>query len=415
MIAICLLVSAFFSGMEIAFLTANRLRVELRSKQGIYSAKLLAKYFKKPSDFISTVLVANNIALVVYGIFAGDLLHTAFTNWGLIFYSETLKLLVITFLSTAVVLVTAEFIPKSLFRINPDSLLNTFILPFRLVHLILWPIIISVKKISSFFLKYLTGTPITDNTPVFSKVDLDNYISAIEHAGNPENTEIDTEIFKNALEFSESRLRDFMVPRTEIVAIDFENNVENLTQLFIESAHSKVLVYRDNIDNIIGFVHHSEMFSSPNQISSVLKPVLIVNESMQAMDLLREFIQKRRSVAVVVDEFGGTAGMVTIEDIIEEIFGEIEDEFDIEALQEKILEQNRFLFSARLEIYYLNDKYGLGIPEGDYSTLGGYIISICEKIPQIKEVIHHGRFEFIIIKGNNSRIEEVELFLHDEE
>lgn len=401
--------------MEIAFISANRLRVELRSKQGIYSAKLLARYFKKPSDFISTVLVANNIALIIYGIVTGDLLNQAFEHLGWNFFSETLELLIITFISTAVVLITAEFIPKSLFRINPDTLLNTFIIPFRLVHIMLWPVIVGVKKFSSFILKYITGTPVTENTPVFSKVDLDNYISSIEHAGSSESNEIDTEIFKNALEFSESRLRDFMVPRTEITAIEIQSTIEELNDLFIKSAHSKILVYRETIDNIIGFVHHSEMFSHPHQISTVLKPILIVNETMQAMDLLREFIQKRRSVAIVVDEFGGTAGLVTIEDIMEEIFGEIEDEYDTEGLHEKVLADNKYIFSARQEIYYLNEKYDLNIPEGDYSTLGGFIISICEKIPQMKEVIHFGKFEFIITKGNNSRIEEVEMIIHDEE
>ncbi|MCC7299188.1 MAG: HlyC/CorC family transporter [Bacteroidia bacterium] len=410
-VVICLIACAFFSGMEIAFLSANKLRIELRSKQGNYAARILARYTKNPSDFISTVLVANNLALVIYGIYMDQILHHAIGEY---IHSHTLRFVIITLLSTLLVLVTAEFLPKSLFRINPDSLLNSLALPFRFFQMLLWPLIYFVKKVSAFLLRLLTRTTVTETTPVFTTVDLDNYIAMLEHSGNSESSELDTEVFRNALDFKEVKVRDFMVPRTELIAIDIEDSLANLKSRFIETRLSRILVYRDNTDHIIGFVHHSEMLDNPETISQVLKPVLIVNESMQAHDLLRDFIQKHRSIAVVVDEFGGTAGIATIEDVIEEIFGEIEDEFDGEQLTETELGSKHYLFSTRHEIHYLNEKYGLEIPEGDYNTLGGFVIFICEKIPRVREVIRQGKFEFVVTKSKGARVEEVELFLHEE-
>lgn len=411
-VVVCLVACAFFSGIEIAFLSANKLRIELRSKQGNYNAKLLARYLKTPSDFISTVLVANNLALVIYGIYMGKILEAGFSVF---ITSQFLKFFVITIVSTMIVLVTAEFIPKSLFRINPDTMLNALIVPFRLFHLLLWPLIYFIKKISAFLLRLLTRTTVVETTPAFTKVDLDNYISYLENTSQAENSEIDTEVFRNALEFSDVRVRDFMVPRTELVAVEIDDSIDNLLKLFIETSLSKILIYRESIDNIIGFVHHSTMFENPATISQALKPLLIVNENTYAQDLLRDFMQKRRSMAIVVDEFGGTAGIATIEDVIEEIFGEIEDEFDTEVLTENVLGENHFLLSARHEVYYLNEKYNLEIPEGDYTTLGGFVIHICEKIPRTREVIKQGRFEFVITKTKGARIEEVEMFVHGDE
>lgn len=410
-VGLCLLMCAFFSGIEIAFLSANKLRIELRSKQGNYTARLLSRYLKTPSDFISTVLVANNLALVIYGIYMGKILEISLSPF---FHSEFLKFFLVTIISTLIVLITAEFIPKSLFRINPDSMLHTLAVPFRFFHLILWPIIYFVKKSSAFLLRLFTRTEITESTPVFTKVDLDNYIASLENTGQAESNDIDTEVFRNALDFAEVKVRDFMVPRTELVAVDIETPVEELMKIFLETRLSKILVYRENSDHIIGFVHQSEMLDKPATITKVLKPVLIVNESMFAHDLLRDFIQKHRSIAVVVDEFGGTAGIATIEDVIEEIFGEIEDEFDVAENTEKVLSEHLYLFSTRHEIYYLNEKYNLDLPEGDYTTLGGYVLHICEKIPRVKEVIRQGRFEFTVTKAKGSRVEEVELKIIDE-
>ena len=410
-VAVCLAMCAFFSGIEIAFLSANKLRIELRSKQGSFNAGILSRYVKTPSDFISTVLVANNLALVIYGIYMGKILDVSI---GTLIASKILKFSLITVCSTFIVLITAEFIPKTLFRINPDSILQNLALPFRLAHIVLWPLIYFVKKTSSFLLRIFTRTTITEATPVFTKVDLDNYIASLEKTGQAENNDIDTEVFRNALDFSEIRVRDFMIPRTEIIALEIEEPIDTLKKMFNETRLSKILIYRENIDHIIGFVHHSEMLDSPTTISNALKPVLIVNESMPAHDLLRSFIQKRRSIAVVVDEFGGTAGIATMEDVIEEIFGEIEDEFDTEELTEIQNSESHFLFSSRLEIDYLNEKYNLGIPEGDYTTLGGFVIHICEKIPRVKEVIRTGKFEFVVTKSKGAKLEEVEMTLLDE-
>lgn len=408
----CLVTCGFFAGMEIAFLSANKLRIELRSKQGSFTAKVLSRYLKTPSDFISTVLVANNLALVIYGIYMGEILDAGL---GPYIPNHFLKFSLITILSTILVLVTAEYLPKSLFRINPDTVLFSLALPFRFVHILLWPIIFFSKKSSAVLLRLFTQTRVGENTVVFSKVDLDNYIVSLENTGQAETTDIDTEVFRNALEFSDVRIRDFMVPRTELIAVDIEEPVDELHKLFIETALSKILIYRENIDHIIGFVHQSEMFGKPARIQDVLKPVLIVNESMQAHDLLRDFIQKRRSVAVVVDEFGGTAGLVVIEDVIEEIFGEIDDEFDTEQLTETHIDKGHYLFSTRHEIEYLNEKYNLALPEGDYHTLGGFVISICGKIPRVRESIREDSYEFIVTKAKGARIEEVELFIRNEE
>lgn len=407
-VILCLIMCAFFSGLEIAFLSANKLRIELRSKQGNFTAQILSRYLKTPSDFISTVLVANNLALVIYGIYMGKILDISI---GTLIHSKFLKFFLITIISTFVVLLTGEFLPKSLFRINPDSLLYSLALPFRFFHVVLWPLIFLVKKSSAFLLRVFTRTKITESTPVFTKVDLDNYMMSLENTGQSETNDIDTEVFRNALDFSEVKVRDFMVPRTELVAVDIETTVQVLLQKFLETNLSKILVYRETVDHIIGFVHHSEMLDKPETISKVLKPVMIVNESMFAHDLLRDFMQKHRSIAVVVDEFGGTAGIATIEDVIEEIFGEIEDEFDTEQLTETELGKDHYLLSARHEIYYLNEKYDFDIPEGDYTTLGGFVIHSAERIPRVREIIRQGKFEFTITKSKGSKVEEVELKL----
>lgn len=419
-IILCLLGCALFSGLEIAFLSANKLRIELRSKQGNYVAKILSGYLKRPDDFISTVLVANNLALVIYGIYMGEVLNSyanllEHTWFGFLVASHFVRFFLVTLISTFIVLFTAEFLPKSLFRINPDYMLFSLALPFRFFQFLLWPIIAFVKISSAFLLRIFTNTEVTENMPVYTKVDLDNYISSLEHTGQAEHTELNTEIFRNALDFSAVKVRDFMVPRTELVALEINDPVKQLRELFISSSHSKIVIYRDSIDNIIGFVHHSELLDQPKDILSILKPVHIVSENTQAHDLLRDFIQQRKSIAAVVDEFGGTAGIATLEDVIEEIFGEIEDEFDTEDLTETRVNERHFIFSARLEIWYLNEKYDLGLPEGDYSTLGGFVINEVGKIPRPREVFRIGKYELIILKAKGPRVEEVEFIIHDDD
>jgi len=407
-VALCMVVIAFFSGMEIAFLSASRLRIELRSKENLGGGKWLSKYVKNPSDFISTVLVGNNLGLVVYGIYMGEILDDSFANvsW---MQSEWVKFLMITLSSTMVVLVVAEYLPKTFFKLYADRLIFGLIGIFRMAHVVMWPLIQVVKGISAFLLRVFTKTRISEHTPVFSKVDLDNYIASLENAGNVDTVEIDTEVFRNALDFSDAKVRDFMVHRTELVGVDVNAGVAELREKFVETAHSKILIYKENIDHIIGFVHHSDLFHNPQRIQDVLRSVLIVNESLQAHDMLRNFMQEKRSLAVVVDEFGGTAGMVSVEDVLEEIVGEIEDEFDVEDKVEIALGEGHYVFSTRLEVDYLNEKYDLNIPEGDYNTLGGYIIFCSERIPSVGEIIHHEPFEFVIKTLKGARLEEVEI------
>ncbi|MFM7639380.1 MAG: hemolysin family protein [Bacteroidota bacterium] len=407
-VALCMVVIAFFSGMEIAFLSASRLRIELRSKENLGGGKWLSKYVKNPSDFISTVLVGNNLGLVVYGIYMGEILDDSFANvsW---MQSEWVKFLMITLSSTMVVLVVAEYLPKTFFKLYADRLIFGLIGIFRMAHVLMWPLIQVVKGISAFLLRVFTKTRISEHTPVFSKVDLDNYIASLENAGNVDTVEIDTEVFRNALDFSDAKVRDFMVHRTELVGVDVNASVAELREKFVETAHSKILIYKENIDHIIGFVHHSDLFHNPQRIQDVLRSVLIVNESLQAHDMLRNFMQEKRSLAVVVDEFGGTAGMVSVEDVLEEIVGEIEDEFDVEDNVEIALGEGHYVFSTRFEVDYLNEKYDLNIPEGEYNTLGGYIIFCSERIPSVGEIIHHEPFEFVIKTLKGARLEEVEI------
>jgi CBS domain containing-hemolysin-like protein len=403
-----MVVIAFFSGMEIAFLSASRLRIELRSKENLGGGKWLSKYVKNPSDFISTVLVGNNLGLVVYGIYMGEILDDSFAHiaW---MQREWMKFLMITLSSTMVVLVVAEYLPKTFFKLYADRLIFGLIGIFRMAHVVMWPLIQVVKGISSFLLRVFTKTRISEHTPVFSKVDLDNYIASLENAGNVDTVEIDTEVFRNALDFSDAKVRDFMVHRTELVGVDVNATVAELREKFVETAHSKILIYKENMDHIIGFVHHSDLFHRPQRIQDVLRSVLIVNESLQAHDMLRNFMQEKRSLAVVVDEFGGTAGMVSVEDVLEEIVGEIEDEFDVEDKVETVLGEGHYVFSTRLEVDYLNEKYDLNIPEGDYNTLGGFIIFCSERIPSVGEIIHHEPFEFVIRTLKGARLEEVEI------
>jgi len=401
-----LVFSAFFSGIEIAFVTSNKLRIELQNKQGLLGGKILSQYVKDPSKFISTTLVGNNIALVIYGIFSGEMLDNTLlplipdTYW---------RFIIVTIITTLIVLITAEFLPKSLFRLNPDNILNALIIPFHLCYFILWPIVAIITFISKGIIKILTGETMASSKPVFNRLDLDNLISQTGQIELNEDSNLSTEMFKNALDFGNLKVRDCMIPRTELVAVDINENIKDLFQVFIESRHSKVLIFKENIDNIIGYVHQISLLKNPKTISEATMPILITNKSRSLQDQLKEMTLKRKSIAVVVDEFGGTAGIITIEDIIEEIFGEIDDEYDTEELKETIINDKHYIFSGRHTIEYLNENYNLSIPEGEYETLGGYIISISESIPDEKEVIVIDNFEITIKQMKAARIEEVEL------
>lgn len=407
-----LILSGFFSGLEIAFITANKLRIELRSNQGKHWATLTRKYIKSPSKFISTILVGNNIALVVYGITMEGIFRPKFVAMGM---GNMSALITATAVSTIIVLFTAEFLPKALFRLNPAGIIRVLIYPFQLFYYLLWPVVHFVIWLSRNILNGVVKGDFTEETPAFSKVDLDHFISqSAQNSDEDDEPEVDTEILKNALDFGNVKIRDCMVPRTEITAIDFESTVAELEQLFIESQHSKILVYKENLDNIIGYVHHLDLHKKPKTIKSALIPILITNEAKAANQMLNEFSKTQKSIALVVDEYGGTAGIVTVEDIMEEIFGEIADEHDdIDEIIEEDLEGGTYTFSAKLEVDYLNEKYDLNLPDGDYETLGGFVVANLEDIPSDGEVFIIDKFEIKILEASEQRIETLQLTILD--
>ena len=409
-IIITLALSAVFSGMEIAFVTANKLKIEVDKNKDLMSAKILSRFQKKPSMFIGALLLGNNVALVIYGIYIVRLLETPILQ--LLPYgtqSEVVVLIIQTLISTLLILFFAEFLPKVLFRINPNNILNVLAVPVYIFFILFYPVIVFFIGISEFLLRYLFKVNITQPEYSFGVIDLDHFVndsSAHEPSENDDYQAI--QMFQNALDLGNIKLRECLIPRNEIVALSQDESTDTLCEAFITSGHSKILIYQDSIDNIIGYTHSYDLFKKPESVKSITKPVLIVPETMQANRVLNMFMQERKSVALVVDEFGGTAGMVTMEDIIEEIFGEIDDEFDVEDLIENVLDENEFLFSGRLEIDYLNQKYKLGLPEtDDYETLAGYIIHHYENIPSVKDEIQIGNYLFTIVKATDTRIEEV--------
>ncbi len=407
-----LIFSAFFSGLEIAFVSSNKLKIELDKNKGLFSAKILSVFFKDPSKILGALLLGNNIALVIYGIAMARILEPMIITWfAPVLPSGFIILILQTVISTLLILITGEFIPKAIFRINPNRLLNILALPLKLFYLIFYPLIHFIVWISEFILKKIFRLKLIQHNYTFSPADLDHYLKefAIE---KKEESDIKQEIqmLQNAIDFRNVKLRECMIPRTEITAIEQSESVENLRKSFIDSGHSKILVYDDTLDNIIGFVHSSDLFKNPQSIISDTHSIPIIPETMLANNVLSMFIKEHKSIALVVDEFGGTSGIVTMEDIIEEIFGEIEDEYDVEELTEMKISANEFLLSARLEIDYLNEKYSLHLPESDeYETLGGLIINIHESIPAVNDIIDKGKFRFLIAEATDTRIETVRL------
>jgi CBS domain containing-hemolysin-like protein len=414
-----LILSAFFSGMEIAYVSANKIHVEIEKKQNDFLAKILTRLTRKPSKFIATMLVGNNIALVIYGFFMGDLLMAwltpdNFSNEIVVYLLTDLSLLTQTVISTLIILLTAEFLPKVFFQIYANFFLKFFAVPAYLFYLLFSFISSFVIWVSDLILKRFFKTQGDEVQLAFTKVELGNYISEqmdkIEH-----DQEVDSEIqiFQNALEFSEVKSREVMIPRTEIVAVDITTDPRELVETFTATGLSKILVYRENIDDIIGYIHSFELFKKPPTIKSILLPVVFVPETMLVKDVLNILIKKRKSIAVVIDEYGGTSGMMTVEDIVEELFGEIEDEHDPVILIEEKLEENKYLFAARLEVDYLNENYKLDIPIGEnYETLGGYILDHTEEIPPKDGVVEIDSFTFYIKEVSNTRIELVEVIVN---
>lgn len=412
-IIICLVLSAFFSGMEIAFVSANRFKVEVDRKKGTLSASIIGQFLEKPSQFISALLVGNNIALVVYGIVMANVLEP----WIRTFTAqESVILIVQTILSTLLILVTAEFLPKAFFRIDPNRMLEVFAIPAKIFYVLLFPLVWLIDRFSKQVLSALFKVRLNEEQLTFGRSDLDEYVNEFTSSSNSEEEEVDSEIqiFRNALNFSEIKVRECMIPRVDIVAMEINADIDDLKAKLIETGLSKILIYRDDIDNIIGYVHSFELFQKPKAIKNIIRPINLVPESTKVKDLLTQFGQQHRSVAVVLNEFGGTAGMITVEDIVEEIFGEIEDEHDVDELVEEKISDFEFRFAGKLEIDYINQTYGLELPESeDYETLAGFIIEHHQSIPEEKEKIRLGDFLFTVTKMESTRIEEVILRVED--
>ncbi len=409
-VILTLLFSAFFSGMEIAFVSANKLQIELQNKQGNLPGRVLSTFIKQPGQFIGTTLMGNTISLVLYGIFMAYLLEDPLRNiLPESISSEPVVLICQTLISTIVVLVTAEFLPKSIFLLNPNSLLTVFAMPFLVIYLVMYPVVWAVVGLSRFFITKVLKLEYNEDKPVFTVTDLNSFIQHINKSDDDGEVDIDTKIFDNAVEFKTVRLRECMVPRTDVVAVEVEDSIEDLKLIFAESGHSKIIVYRDTIDEVIGYCHQLELFKKPKSIEDILTPIIIAPESALANEILIQFIQERKSLALVVDEFGGTSGIVSMEDIIEEIFGEIEDEYDSDDLIEQKVGDNEYLLSARHEIDYLNDKYGWELPAGDFETLSGLILSFTENLPKKGESVIVGSFMFTIVSKQDHRIDSVKL------
>jgi len=409
-----IILSAFFSGMEIAFVSANKLHIELEKKREGFIPKILNRITQKSSKFITTMLVGNNISLVIYSYYMGQFLVDVLPLEN---YNDFSILLIQTLISTIIILITAEFLPKAIFRIYANEVLKLFAVPAYIFYVIFHFFSELITLISDFLLRVFFKTDAHEEQTEFSKEELGNYISEQLETGN-EDDEMDSEIqiFQNALEFHNVKAREVMVPRTEIIAVEIHEKVANLRKIFIDTGLSKVLVYKTSFDDVIGYVNAFELFKRPKTIKSILLPIELVPESMLINDVLNSLMKKRKSVAVVVDEYGGTSGMITVEDIVEELFGEIEDEHDTQEFLEKKLSEDEFEFSARLEVDYLNEEYELNIPKSEaYETLGGFIIEHTENIPEVDEVVDIEGFGILILKMSSARIEEVRLKIIDQE
>lgn len=403
-----LVFSAFFSGMEIAFVSANKLKIELEKKRGLLSARVYSFFLKNQGAFISTMLVGNNISLVIYGISIALILDPPL---GMIFSNSFVVFLLQTIISTLLILVTAEFIPKVLFRIDPNKTLGLFAVPTVIFYVVLYVPVRFITFCSNWILKHIMKQEITDLEVSFGKVDLDHFVKeATDSVTNKEELESEVQIFQNALDFGEIRVRECMIPRTEVIALEETESIDTLKKTFVETGLSKILIYREDIDNIIGYVHSFELLKKPKTIKNILLPVSLIPEAMAANEAMSMLIKSKRSIAVVLDEFGGTAGILTIEDIIEEIVGEIEDEHDKEEYTEKVINENRFQFSARLEVDYLNEVYQLSLPTNEeYETLGGLVINESESIPEKGEVVNISPYQFEILAVEENKIDLIEV------
>ena len=409
---VMLFFSAFFSGSEMAYLSSNRLDLEINRKKQPRSARIIDIFTADSSTLIATILVGNNIALVIYGLMFDRLMQPVISEH--ITSSDSLSLLIQTVLSTIVIIIAGEFIPITIIQINPSRMLSLLAMPLMFFYIIFYPIARGMQACAHFFITKILRKPVDDDNANIlpSRIDLDNFLT--NQSENTNNTESEVaqeaKLMKNALDFGKIKVRDCAIPRTEIEAVDITDSIEELNNTFIRTGYSKILVYEESIDNIIGYVHASSMFKNPTDIRSIMYPIAVVPETMEAKMLFKRFTGEHKSIALVVDEFGGTAGMVTLEDVLEEICGEINDEHDTPDYIEKVCAEGEYIFSGRLEIDYLNDKYNLNLPTSDdYDTIAGLILSITESIPAQEETIDAQDFEFKILVATQARIETVKL------
>ena len=412
-IILAMVFSAFFSGVEMAFVSSNKLYFELKAKQNILSAKIIAHFNQSPSQFIGTMLIGNTLSLVAYGIFMEEFLHhliLANLPW---ITNVIIARLIASIVATIIILTTSEFTPKSIFLINPDAILEFLAIPIWIINTLMFPLVWLTVGLSKWFITRVLRLNYSEEKPAFGLTDLNHYLQNLNRkVSTEEENEVDTKIFHNALEFKQVKVRDCMIPRTEITAIEIEEGIEGLKKVFIESGHSKVLVYKETLEEVVGYCHSLALFKKPKDIQSILTSIPIVPEAMPANDLMLKFSKERKSLAIVVDEFGSTSGLVSMEDVMEQIFGEIQDEFDdTEDWIEKRLDDHTFILSGRHEIDYLNEKYNWNLPEGDYETLGGMLIHLYEDIPAVNEVITLSAFQFQIMTVTDARIDTVKVII----
>jgi CBS domain containing-hemolysin-like protein len=398
----------FFSGYEIGFVSANRLSLELKKKQGSRSGKIIAGFLEAPTQFIGTCLIGLNISLVVFGILFEELLHTHI--WSKLGLGEGAILFGNTFVSTLVILFIGELVPKAIFKARAASMINTFAPLAQFFHILFKPLTVVLVNTAQWVLSNILQVKMVYKKEAFTKVDLAHFVQQTN--AHQEQQELNTDLFENALSLPDIKVRKCLVPRTEIVGVEIQTDLEEVKALFIETKLSKLIVYNDTLDNIVGYIHQLDLFKKPKDIKAILHPILLVTESMNAADLINLFSKKRKSIAWVVDEYGGTAGIVTMEDVLEEIFGEINDEYDEQEFLEKKISENEYVFSGRLELDYIYEKYGIDFAADNAETLSGYLIHKHEAIPKVREVIHLSHFDAEILMVSDTRIEKVKLIIH---
>lgn len=413
-LAVMLLLSAFFSGSEMAFLASNKLLIEIGRQKHPRVTSIIDVFNSNPSLLIATILVGNNVTMVIYGLVFSDTVGPVLSNY---ISSPTLTLLAQTIISTIIIIVTAEFLPKSLIQINPSTMLYVVAVPLFFFYIIFYPLSVVMQKASSFVIKYILRTKSEEQPQSLlpGRVDFDNLVS-MQAEKNPDDSEVGLEakLMRNALDFSKIKVRDCYIPRTDMVAININESVDHLHKKFVSSGYSKILVFNGSIDNIVGYVHVSEMFKGSKSIRSMMSPIAVVPETMRANLLLKQFTSQHKSIAIVVDEFGGTSGLITLEDVLEEIFGEINDEHDDDDLIDERLDDETYVFSGRMEVDDINEKYGVHLPTSDdYDTLAGLILSETQSIPREGDVVEVDRFEFKVLQAGHTTVDKIQMRVKD--